>query len=454
MRRTVVLLSLAALAAPAAAQENNDLNLIPGAVASATPAVVPVEDRGRYSLSDALGWYSYRGTLAVPATVPSRWNDRLSADALVHWNLSPKLTFTLSDVFSASFADGVGFPRQSLRNDLREAYFTWEAAPETYLEAGRINVRGGIAFGYNPTDFFRARTSVAQSSSDPGALKNNRLGTVMLRAQRVFTGGSLELIYAPKLHSPVPLGGVAWPLDPKIDQTNGADRLLVSYSFALEEFSPQVLFYYEDGRSKIGFNASHTIGAAIIAYVSWAGSDAPSVIADAYAFGKRTRTLPPSVPVLPAVSGARGFRNDLSLGAYWSGEDEETISFEYNFHEAGLTGPQWRDWFAVGAQPGEASLMWYIREYVGDRQDPISRHRLFVRADWVEPFHILHADLNAYVMTSPTDGSCTGQIGASYDLSDQWSLGAYVSASSGGRKSEWGSLTGAASAIVQIVRYL
>jgi len=341
-----------------------------------------------------------------------------------------------------------------VRNDLREAYLTWEAAPQTWLEAGRINLRGGIAFGYNPTDFFRARTSVAQSSSDPGAQRNNRLGTVMLRGQHVFDGGSLELIYAPKLHSPVPLGAEADPLDPKIDQTNGSDRLLFSYSFTLEEFSPQVVLYYESGRSKIGFNASHTLGAAIIAYLSWTGGSAPSVITDAYAFGKRTRTLPSFLPVLPPVSGARGFRNDLSVGATWSGEDKETVSIEYNFHEAGLTGAKWRDWFAIGAAPGGASAMWYIRGFASDRQDPIGRHRLFVRADWSEPFHILHTDISAYVMTSPADGSFTSQIGASYDLSDQWSLGAYVSATGGGRRSEWGSLSGAASAIVQLVRYL
>lgn len=452
MRKAALALVVFGLAVPAAAQENDDLGLIPDAVRTAAPATAPAEDRGKYSLSNAAGWYGYRGRFAVPlgGGAPSRWNDRLTADALVTFKLSQPVRLTVSDVLSASFADGVGFPREALRNDLRELYVTWDVTPETFLEAGRINVRNGVAFGYNPTDFFRARTSVAQSSSDPGALRNNRLGTVMLRGQHVFDGGSFELIYAPKLHSPVAIGTLAYPLDPKIDQTNGSDKLQASFSFEWEEFSPQLLAFYEAGRLKFGFNASHPIGNAIIAYVSWAGGRAPGVAADAYAFGRRSRMLP---DLLPPVSAHRSFKNDVSVGAYWNGEDKETISLEYNFHEAGFGKSEWRDWFAAGADPALASLMWFVRGYAGDRQDPISRHQAFVRADWVEPFHILHADVNAYVMTDLLDGSCTGQFGAYYDLSDQWSVGTYVSATTGGRRTNWGSLRGATGVIAQLVRY-
>jgi hypothetical protein len=455
MRKAALFLAVFGVAVPAAAQENDDLALIPN-TSAATPADTTVADRGKYSLSNAAGWFGYRGAFAVPpgGTTPSRWNDRLAADALVTFKLSEPVRLTFSDVLSASFADGVGFPRQSVRNDVRELYVTWEAAPETYVEAGRINVRNGVAFGYNPTDFFRARTSVAQSSSDPGTLRNNRLGTVMVRAQRVFNGGSFELIYAPKLHSPVAMGMAADPLDPKFDQTNGSDRIEASFSFEWEEFSPQLLAFYDSGRVKFGFNASHPVGNSIIAYVSWTGGMAPNEIIDAYAFGKRTRMLPSAVPVLPPVSPRHDFQNDVSLGAYWNGEDKETISLEYNFHQAGFGKSEWRDWFALGADPANASLMWFLRGYAGDRQDPISRHQAFVRADWAEPFHIPHADVNGYVMTDLLDGSCTGQLGAWYDLSDHWSAGAYLSATTGGRKTDWGSLRGSNSVIAQLIRYL
>lgn len=454
MRKALLALALAGVAVPAAAQENNDLNLIPESVADAPPPTVQSGDAGKYSIDNAVGWYGYRGQLAVPLSggIPSRWSGRLTFDGLDQWALSPAVTFTASDRLSIALADGIGFPSQSVRNDLREAYLTAEVAPQIFVEAGRINLRYGAAYGYNPTDFFRTRTSVAQSSSDPGAARLNRLGTVLMRGQYFFEGGALELVYAPKLHSPVPIGALPGPFDPKIDQTNGSDRVLAAFSFELEAFSPQLLAFYDNGRLKFGLNLSHPIGAKIIAYASWAGGAEAGAVSDALVFGRRTRTFPVFTAPLPEET--LSFRNDLSAGLSWTGEYKQTFTLEYNFHEAGFSSEDWRQWFAAGGQPQWAEVMWYIRGYASDRQQPMSRHQAFLRADWTEPFHIDHADLGAYVMTNLSDGSGTGQVSASYDISDYWSAGLYLSGSFGGRKTEWGSLRGASSAIVQIVRYL
>lgn len=454
MKRLACLLALACC--PAAAQENSDLNLIPGAVQSAPQPDMTPKGHGKYSLENAVGWYVSRGVgiVAQAGGASSPWANRTSFDGLDQWTLAPDFSLTASDRLSASFAKGIGFPKESVRNDLREAYLTWEPAPETYLETGRINLRYGAAFGYNPTDFFRARTSVAQSSADPGSTRLNRLGTVMLRGQHFFDGGAVELVYAPKLHAPVALGTLAGPLDPKIDQTNGTDKLLAAFSFELEEFSPQLLAYYEAGRSKIGLNLSHPIGASVIAYASWSGGNAPSVVVDAISFGKRTRTLPAAVPYLPTTNRARAFKNDLSVGAYWTGESKLTLSAEYNFHEAGFSRAEWRGWFANGANPGLSSLMWYIRGYASDQQQPMSRHQAFLRADWSEPFHIEHTDLSGFVMSDLVDGSSIGQVSFGYDISDHWSAGIYATGNIGGRRSEWGSLRNAGSFTLQIARYL
>jgi hypothetical protein len=457
MRKAVLLFAVIGAAVPAAAQEDNDLSRIPGAVQSAPAPTQEGPTHGKYFLEDAFGWQWYRGTLSVPITfgeMPSRWSNRTSLDALDSWTLAPTLTATFSDRLAATFSDGVGFPNEVVRNDPREAYLTWEALPETYLEAGRINVRNGVAFGFNPTDFFRSRTTVAQASVDPGAQRQNRLGVAMVRAERIFEGGTLDFMYAPKMHTPAPIGVIAGPFDPKFDQTNAADRLLASYSFEMEEFSPQVLVYHESGRTKFGVNLSHPIGASVIAYLTWAGGVAPDTIVDAIAFGKRTGTIPSFVPVVPPTNSTRQFQNDVSLGAYWTGEDKETISLEYNYHQAGLSKADWRNWFSIGANPLYAPVMWYIRGYANDQQVPISQHQVFVRADWVEPWNIEHFDINGFVMTSLEDGSCLGQFTAYYDITDNWSIAGYFGGTIGGGRSEWGSLRGAANATVQVVHYL
>ena len=455
MRRAALIIAILGAAVPAAAQEDNDLNLIPGTVQNAPTAPAGPASHGKYSIEDAFGVFSYRGTFAVPMTfsgTPSRWSNRTSFDALDTWTLAPNLTATISDRLSATFSDGVGFPNQVVRNDPRELYLTWEAAPETYLEAGRINVRNGITFASDPTDFFRSRTTVAQASADPGAQRQNRLGVVMVRAQRVFDGGAIEFVYAPKLHTPAPLYALAAPFDPKIDQTNGSDRFLADLSFELEEFSPKVLVYHDSGRTKFGLNLSHPIGNSIIAYLSWAGGRAPSTTVDAILFGQRTGTIPSFVPIPPQVDTHRRFQSDVSAGVYWTG-DKVTLAAEYKYYQAGFSKRDWRDWFTIGADPVIAPEMWYIRGYAGDQQVPSSRQQAFVRADWYEPWHIEHLDVNGFVLTNLEDGSCLGQFAVGYDISDRWSIGAYFGGSTGGARTEWGSLTSAASATFQVVRY-
>ncbi len=456
MRSGAAFTVLLLCAASAAAQEDDDLGRIPGTIADA-PAAAPVATaHGKFFVENAVSLSSYRGTFAVPLPYKpsSRWADRTSLDALDQWTLTPSLTATVSDRLSVSFADGVGFPEESVRNDLREAYLTWEPVPQTYLEAGRINVRNGVAYAFNPTDFFKTRTSVAQASADPSAQRENRLGTFMFRGQRIFDGGSLTFIYAPKLHKPAPLGRTADWIDPNIDQTNTADRFLASLSFEIEEFSPQVLVYHESGRTKFGLNISHPVGGSIIAYASWAGGVAPNLVADAIAFGERTGTFPAIATTGFPIDTSRAFRNQLSLGAAWSSIEKISVTVEYEYNEAGFSKQDWRDWFSTGADPVYAQLDWYVRGYTGDQQQPMSQHQVAVWSSWYEPFGINHLGFSGFAMISPLDGSTQAQISGNYDLSDSWSIGVFLGGSTGGGRTEWGSLSSAGSAIFQVVRYL
>jgi hypothetical protein len=119
----------------------------------------------------------------VPVPFPSTtydWQNRTSFDMYLQWRPCRPLTVSLSDRFNVLEQEKVDFlSRQTLRNDFREGYLTWEPAGSTYLEAGRISVRNGAALGVNPTDFFKSRTLVGQASLDPSASRQNRLGTLM-----------------------------------------------------------------------------------------------------------------------------------------------------------------------------------------------------------------------------------------------------------------------------------
>jgi hypothetical protein len=82
---------------------------------------------------------------------------------------------------------------------LKEAYVSWQPHSSLLLDAGRINGRQGVAFGYNPTDFFRSDAIRSVVSIDPNSLRDNRLGTVMLRGQQLWDSGALSVVYAPRL---------------------------------------------------------------------------------------------------------------------------------------------------------------------------------------------------------------------------------------------------------------
>jgi hypothetical protein len=456
--RAAVAFCLLCAAAPAAAQENGDLDRIPANLPDEPAASQPASNtHGKYYVEDAFALSSSRGNLVVPlpSSSSSNWANRTSLDAFDQWSLGERLSFSFSDRFSLTEAGGIGFPVEAARNDFREAYFTWEPVAETFLEFGRINFKNGIALGFNPTDFFKTRSAVALASADPSALRGDRLGTLMLRAQTIWDGGSATFVYAPKLHKPRPLVGAApsW-IDPSFDQTNASDRFLFALDLELGEYSPQALVYRESGRTKIGLNLSHPIGQSVIAYAEWTGGSEPGLIAQAIAYGKATGTLPVAAPVLPLASASRAFQNDLAVGASWTSEAKVTLNLEYHFHQAGFSGENWRNWFDIGAaDPLAASELWYVRGYASAMQQPMSRHQIFWRADWQDAF-VQDLELSGISFVSLTDGSGMVQFSANYYLSGSWTIGVYAGGTFGGRRSEWGSLPGASSAIFQVVRYL
>lgn len=454
-----VVFALCAAAQAAQAQQDSDLDRIPSAVGKADDQAVNVADSnkkssGKYYLEDDVALSGLRGDLVVPLSgLPtSHWANSTFLDGVNQWSLANDLTFSLSDRLGVTEAEGIGFPAKAVRNDLREAYVTWEPAERFYLEAGRINLRNGIALGFNPTDFFKSRTTVSQASLDPSAQRENRLGVVMLRGQRIWDGGSLTIAYAPKLYDPSPLAGSSG-FGLNLDRTNTADRAEVALNIDVEQFSPQFLIYHDGGRTHFGFNASRPIGQSIVVYAEWAGAAEPNDITDAVAFGKRTGTLPSFVPVLPPTSPTRTFRNDVAAGASWSSETEITINLEYHYHQAGLTKQDWRNWFSIGSLGGtQAQELWYVRGVVGDRQQPMTQQQVFVRADATDAF-VEHLELGAFSLIDIYDGSALAQAYASYNISDNWTAGAYLSGDLGSRRSEWGSYSREASAIFQVVRY-
>ena len=84
-------------------------------------------------------------------------------------------------------------------------------------------------------------------TADPTVLREDRLGTLMLMAQHVWTGGSLTAAYTQKVTQPTAIyTNIDLPsFDPMLDRTNAEHRFLLKGSLTITNgFTPELLLYH------------------------------------------------------------------------------------------------------------------------------------------------------------------------------------------------------------------
>jgi hypothetical protein len=449
------------------ANQDPDLDLIPQAAQQPAPAKSSAANSTgasqRIYLEDAFSASSERSGLivAAPGPPPYNWQERVFFDVRKEWGLANNLGLTYSGRLNLRAENDLTFPtHENLINDLRELYLGWQPWDRTYLDWGRINLKSGVALGYNPTDYFRTRAVVEPLSADPTVLREDRLGTLMVRAQQLWQNGSLTAAFAPRLYAQSPIyTNLDLPsFDPMLDRTNAHNRLLVksSVTFA-NNVSPEWLLYGENGRARLGANLALAFGQKTVGYLEWSGGRRHSLIDEALGYGRQPGTVPAGAPSVLPESSSQNFQNELVLGASYTTQSRITFNLEYHLEQAGFTRSDWHNWFAAGggrsAYAPIAEQLWYIRSYALDQQDPLSRHTLFARADWVDAF-VPKLELTALVNADLYDGSALLQLTADYYLSDSWTVGALAMTNLGAARSDFGSLPQAAGFLVKVVRYL
>jgi len=429
------------LASAAAADENSDLELIPQTIPRKTqeaPTAPVSRWQSKFRVEEAATVWGPRQGLAIPAPVAlPDWQSLMSFDIQSDVKASRSSRLHLSDRMNLIHEDGLSFPSQeNFRNDLRELYANAELADGVvFLQAGRINTRGGVALGFNPTDFFKTRSSVLQSSIDPSAARENRLGVFQVAAQAIFAKASLNVIAAPALEAAAPLAKPEPSLSLRLGQTNGENRFLAVASAEVLDLSPQLLVFHDDQGERLGVNLSHGVGSRLILYGEWAGGKMPALEARALKFAADTGTL----PRLPLDLQPR-FQNDVAIGGSWTSSSRFTVHLEYHYHESGLTADDLKFRLATGAaNPLLGKELWLIRHYASDQQEPLMQNQVFVRLAIPDLFWTRH-ELDAVAFISPDDGSTTAQLASVYLVNDSWSLSFYWTSFLGSATSDEGTL--------------
>lgn len=323
------------------ASENSDLDFIPTLrKQESAPVETTSHVHSRSYVEEALtSWWNRSGLiLPVPVNGPT-WQSRTSLDSNLKWQADDHFAIHFNNRLNVFFEDGVTFPnRGTARNDLKELYISYEASERTYFEIGRINVRHGVALGFNPTDFFKTRSLVSQVSIDPSSVRENRLGTVAVQAQKIWNQGTFTIGISPILQSATAVSTAKSDfLDLHLGQTNATSRIYAVSTIAWDVLSPELMILSDDIGTHVGVNLSHGIGQSIVAYLEWSGVQSTNLTTRANQFGVSTGTLPTGVPAFPQSSTQNYFQNDVALGASWTSSAKFTLNLEYHFHQSGLS---------------------------------------------------------------------------------------------------------------------
>jgi hypothetical protein len=266
-------------------------------------------------------------------------------------------------------------------NSLREAYLSWQPdSGNMVAEVGRVNLRYGPGYGYNPTDFFRDGSLRTLTSANPFALRENRLGTVVLRGQRLWAEGSLSVAYSPKVADRPASSG--WSLD--LGSTNNRDRGLVALSTQFSQnVSTQLLTYKEAGRSAaLGASLTALLSDAAVAHLEWSRSSEPDLLSHAL-----------------AVPSSSKSRNRFVGGITYTTLSKLSITAEYQYNGFALSKSSWA---ALGAS-APAGQMAYLLE--AQRRQELAAREAFLIYVTQKSLLLKNLDLTAFVRVNTGDHS-------------------------------------------------
>ena len=262
------------------------------------------------------------GRLQRRSTGESIDTHRVSIDFRREWTLAPGWRLGLSDRLDQQSPQEPG--DRSTLNSLREAYVSWQSdgAEAWGVDLGRVQWRNGPGYGFNPTDYFRRGSLRTLTTADPIALRENRLGTAMLRVQRLWADGSVSVALAPKL-ADAPSSSSA-SLD--LGSTNNSDRLLAVWSQRLPGgINAQALLLAERHKSpSVGASATALLSAAAVGFVEWSGGSERAAI-----------------DVAAGRPAPQAWRNRLAAGLTHTTTSRLSLTAEYDYNGAAPDGATW-----------------------------------------------------------------------------------------------------------------
>lgn len=393
-------------------------------------STVPAESGSlirRFRLQASEGDFNDRRNLLVPVYGngdPSSIQ-RVFADGSFKWKPDPKVTLNLSGRLGQEWtADQAYDPSSFTFGSLREASVSTRWSNSTVFDAGRIIERNGVAYGGNPTDFFRGFSVVNSATWDSDG---DRLGVAMARLTHIGEGMTWSLIYAPRLGDDLP----HTDSDPRVhgywDHTNWENRFFGKLTInATDNLSPELLLYKDHLGTSAGFNLAVGIGKAITTYVELAATNRYPLATESALFGRQVDNFQFQDSPIKPLDQTRKIRFDGATGMVYSYSTWLTVNAEYGYAGRALTRDQWNQWFAAGSKPGisqdQLAQIWYVRDYASAVQEPLTRNRVLLRAGVKNAFGVFRLSWDAGIYSYLDPVSTAYGFSLNYTWIDSTSL--------------------------------
>lgn len=331
-----------------------------------------------------------------------RWS--LGEDGSLIYNLRARATkiegasFTLDD---------------SLRLDLQELAYTHRFSNDFTLEFGRLNIRNGVAQGFNPTDWFKADSLITADSQDPSDRREERLGTLIIGG----TGSVGSTLYQFGFRPRIRAGEGSLLADKDVigmgfDRTNPSEAAFLKVSPELGGGVAMTGYLlWEDGHAGAGFEVSSSLGDSLVFYGETFIQDSRSIAAQALRDGQG------SAAFRRRMDADDGYEwlTQAAIGMSWSlpiGQEDASLSLEYHFNDAGLSDSEID---ALAAAEGmDLAAAGAIRNLAAVEQMPLAREQLFARFAWNDIWG--DADFTALGFYVPHDESGLIQVSAGIPL--------------------------------------
>ncbi|MBK1612245.1 hypothetical protein CKO44_02045 [Rubrivivax gelatinosus] len=207
---------------------------------------------------------------------------------------------------------------------LREAYLGWQGeGAASALEFGRINLREGPGYGYNPSDFFRDQALRTITTVNPFTLRENRLGSVMLRGQHLWRDVTVEAAFSPKLEDEAS----SHRFSADLGSTNNRDRgqLVLGTRFS-DSWSARWLVHAGDGEStRLGANTTALLSQAMVGHAEWSWSRDPELLDQALGLDGEDRS-----------------HHRAAVGLTYTTAGKLSLTGEYQYNGAALDREGWK----------------------------------------------------------------------------------------------------------------